>query len=325
MSEVRTFLRTKGATVPDYNVSLASLFTTVASEGITTPGGNTSAPHAMSEFYGMNYSTTPPGTPVITLLGESEINLEPGDALPPHIDGIGPDDITINISEEDEGGGEPSTFAGTTWFLINGTYLGQPMAGSRGDHTLWSSPGGFNGHRLNFHPTIRQFPTAPASCSGGFYTPPATRYPPNASSACAAGNNSFVGSPFITHFYGQVTFNNDGTYYVWCADKEEKSYAVGDHSGTYTQDSSGITITIPKGETATGTQTMTILGDPGEAELLCTNIYRFAYPTAILSGIVAIKLTEADKLAKPENSYSALKWNDTNVNMPNNGTDVITT
>ena len=107
MSEVRTFLRTKGATVPDYNVSLASLFATVASEGITTPGGNTSAPHAMSEFYGMNYSTTPPGTPVITLLGESEINLEPGDALPPHIDGIGPDDITISIGEEDEGGGEP--------------------------------------------------------------------------------------------------------------------------------------------------------------------------------------------------------------------------
>lgn len=100
MSEVRTFLRTKGATVPDYNVSLASLFATVASQGITTPGGNTYAPHAMSEFYGMNYSTAPPGTPVITLLGESEINLEPGDALPPHIDGIGPDDITIGFSEE---------------------------------------------------------------------------------------------------------------------------------------------------------------------------------------------------------------------------------
>jgi len=105
MSEVRTFLRTKGATVPDYNVSLASLFATVASQGITTPGGNTSTPHAMSEFYGMNYSTTPPGTPVITLLGAPEINLEPGDALPPHIDGIGPDDITINIGEgESEGG-----------------------------------------------------------------------------------------------------------------------------------------------------------------------------------------------------------------------------
>ena len=106
MSEVRTFLRTKGATVPDYNVSLASLFATVASEGITTPGGNTSAPHAMSEFYGMNYSTAEPGAPVITLLGESEINLEPGDALPPHIDGIGPDDITINIGESGGAGGD---------------------------------------------------------------------------------------------------------------------------------------------------------------------------------------------------------------------------
>lgn len=214
------------------------------------------------------------------------------------------------------------TFANTTWFLIHGTYLGEIQPGQNfynGNYnTLWNSPGGYNGNRANFHPTIRVFPDVPG-CEGGMTSPPATRYPPKVNSC--NNNGKYLGSPFIQNFYGQVTFYDDGTYYVWCAEKLEKIFMVGDNSGTYTEVSNGIQIYIPK---STSLQSMTILGDPQEPELHCTTIKSLTAPNYSLEFMVAVKLTDPqDILEKPNGSSTALKWND-NISLPNNGTDVIT-
>lgn len=228
-----------------------------------------------------------------------------------------------------QGGVNQTTFANTTWFLIHGTYLGQIQSGqnfsSGNNNTLWSSPGGYNGNRANFHPTIRVFPDVPG-CEGGTLSPPATRYPPKINSC--NNNGKFLSSPFVHNFYGQVTFYDDGTYYVWCADKLEKFFVFGDNSGTYTEVSNGIEIQIPKSttynEVPSSLQSMTILGDPQELELHCTTIKSLTEPNMSLEFMVAVKLIDPqDILQKPNGGSTALRWNG-GISLPNDGTDVIT-
>jgi hypothetical protein len=95
-----------GVDIGANNISLKSLFAIAQENGIILPNGDYTAPHKMSEFLGMNYSTVPPGSPILRLLDQDgneitwtqdEIILDVGDEVPPYIFGIGPNDITLNF------------------------------------------------------------------------------------------------------------------------------------------------------------------------------------------------------------------------------------
>jgi hypothetical protein len=107
LSEVVDFMNDhNGVDIGANNISLKSLFAIAQENGIILPNGDYTAPHKMSEFLGMNYSTVPPGSPILRLLDQDgneitwtqdEIILDVGDEVPPYIFGIGPNDITLNF------------------------------------------------------------------------------------------------------------------------------------------------------------------------------------------------------------------------------------
>jgi hypothetical protein len=107
LSEVVDFMNDRnGVDIGANNISLKSLFATAQENGINLRYGDYTAPHKMSEFLGIHYSTVPPGSPILRLLDQDgneitwtqdEIILDVGDEVPPYIFGIGPNDITLNF------------------------------------------------------------------------------------------------------------------------------------------------------------------------------------------------------------------------------------
>lgn len=325
------------------NKIVKTITKTTTFEGSTFEAPVDNIPLNSEGAYTINYSVT--DSAGVSATNSRKVNVSANsfnveDLYPPF---ASPCDSTIteytpcdsSIPDAPTGEKVEDVIAGTTWFFINGTRCGEKVshpslriggAASNAYATAWSSPGGFNGFRLNFHPTRRVSPTPPANCGLEWYTPTATRYPPCESTPCAPGNNNFVSSPFINGWYGQVTFNQNGTYQAWFADKAEKVFETGESQGNFVTSGKNVSITIPK---SSGTQTLTMFDVTStKLEVSCSPVRGFIYPNLDFEVVTAVRLFDSrDHFSKPSGTgvgMGALRWNTTNPKMPFHGTDVIT-